>query len=55
MNFTASLVYVFIVGVIVGWILAHQEVSTECARQGSFYVGKNDFKCELIRSEKPKQ
>lgn len=29
-----------------GWIAAHEEVKTECERQGSFYVGNKTFTCE---------
>ena len=29
-----------------GWIFAHDEVSTECQRQGSFYVGDLTFECK---------
>lgn len=29
-----------------GWDDAHVEVAEECARQGGFYVGKKDYKCE---------
>ncbi len=36
-------------GVLVGWLLAHNEVATECQRQGGFYVGNKDFKCEVIQ------
>jgi len=30
-----------------GWMLAHHEIATECDRQGSFYVGSEDFECRL--------
>lgn len=42
-------VLIFIFGVLLGWIFAHSEVSTECQRQGTFYVGDKDFKCEEIK------
>jgi hypothetical protein len=37
------------IGVLFGWLLAHNEVATECQRQGGFYVGSKDFKCEVIQ------
>lgn len=40
---------IFIAGLIIGWQLAHQEVATECERQGSFYVGSKTFKCTEIK------
>lgn len=33
-------------GFAIGWAVAHTEVSIECERQGSFYVGKKDYVCE---------
>ena len=33
------------VGLIVGWILAHQEVAAECSRLNAFFVGGSDFLC----------
>jgi hypothetical protein len=42
-------VLIFLFGVLLGWIFAHSEVATECRRQGNFYVGSNDFKCEVIK------
>lgn len=32
-------------GYMVGWIHAHETVSTECQRLGGFYVGKSTFTC----------
>lgn len=36
-----------IVGIMIGWIIAHNEISTECQRQGNFYVGKTLYSCEI--------
>lgn len=33
------------VGLVLGWILAHQEVAAECSRLNAFYVGNSDFIC----------
>lgn len=33
------------VAMLIGWCYAHVTVATECQRLGSFYVGKNTFKC----------
>jgi hypothetical protein len=49
MNSDFAGVLIFLFGVILGWIFAHSEVATECQRQGTFYVGSNDFKCEVIK------
>lgn len=40
-----ALIGLFGVGLFAGWLAAHQEVATECERQGGFYVGKRDFVC----------
>jgi len=34
-------------GFILGWIHAGDEIALECKRQQGFYVGREDFKCEL--------
>lgn len=36
-----------VMGVAFGWAWAHHEVSTECQRQGNFYVGKTVYRCEV--------
>ena len=35
-----------------GWVSAHRTVATECERLGSFFVGKEVFRCVAIE-EKP--
>jgi len=47
-NLAASLLIAF-TGFLFGWIFTHSEIATECQRQGSFYVGDKDFKCEVIK------
>ena len=47
-NFLAA-AFLFLVGGLFGWAFAHGEISTECQRQGGFYVGDKDFKCEVIK------
>jgi hypothetical protein len=47
-NFMAAIL-VFFLGGLAGWLFAHQEISTECHRQGGFYVGSKDFKCEVVK------
>lgn len=46
----ALLVWIITGSFLVGWYSAHHEISTECIRQGGFYVGDNDYWC----FEKPK-
>ncbi len=47
-NFLAA-AFLFLVGGLFGWAFAHGEISTECQRQGGFYIGDKDFKCEVIK------
>lgn len=47
-NILAAAFLVF-VGGIFGWLFAHGEIAKECERQGSFYVGESDYKCEVIK------
>lgn len=53
-GFLAALiaVFTFISGMALGWRAAHEEVSIECLRQGSFYVGDKDFTCSLLEKAK---
>ncbi|NYT81395.1 hypothetical protein H0A70_07820 [Alcaligenaceae bacterium] len=46
-----TILFAFIVAFISGWTAAHQEVATECARQGGFYVNDKDFDCSVRRIE----
>lgn len=39
-------------GLWIGWIKAHHEVSTECQRLGKFYVGSNTYECSIIPDAK---
>ena len=36
------------IGYTVAWIKAHNTVSTECTKLGSFYVGDRVFKCTEV-------
>lgn len=36
------------VGLLLGWLLAHQEVAGECSRLNAFYVGSSTFLCIKI-------
>lgn len=47
-NFLAA-AFLVLVGGLFGWVFAHGEIATECQRQGRFYVGDKDFKCEVIK------
>ena len=33
-------------GIVVGWLVAHQTVATECQKLGAFYVGRTVFECK---------
>ena len=33
-------------GVLLGWLIAHDTVSTECDKLGSFYVGSKVYSCQ---------
>ena len=32
-------------GLLIGWVLAHSVIATECRKLGSLYVGKSVFNC----------
>lgn len=34
-------------GLLLGWVLAHQEVAAECSRLRHFFVGENTFTCSI--------
>lgn len=38
----------FLVGVGFGWVMAHEEIASECERLGGFFVGKKGFRCTAI-------
>lgn len=40
-------VLLWFTGMGFGWLMAHDEIKTECERQGSFYVGGSVFVCEV--------
>ena len=40
-------IIVFLLGVFFGWILAHSNISTECNKLNSFYVGDKVYHCEV--------
>jgi len=48
-RFAMELVFACLIGVLLGWVIAHEEIATECQRQGGFYVGDKDYKCEVIK------
>jgi hypothetical protein len=37
------------VGSVWGFGSSKEQVAEQCKRQGSFYVGKDDFKCEVAK------
>ncbi len=37
-----------LIGALVGWVVAHGVVATECERLGSFYVGEKTFHCVKV-------
>jgi len=47
-NFLAA-GFLVLVGGLFGWLFAHGDIAKECERQGSFYVGESDYKCEVIK------
>jgi len=47
-NFLAA-GFLVLIGGIFGWLFAHGQIATECDRQGGFYVGNSDYKCEVIK------
>lgn len=40
-----------LIALMIGWVFAHNEVATECERQGSFYVGGKTYQCALVAGE----
>jgi hypothetical protein len=42
-----SAILVFILGIVFGWLFAHSNISTECQKLNSFYVGDTVFNCEV--------
>jgi hypothetical protein len=36
-------------GLVMGWVIAHSTVATECTRLGAFYVGSSTYKCEVLK------
>lgn len=32
---------------LIGYVMAHDEIATECRRQGGFYVGSTDYECRV--------
>lgn len=41
-------VLIFLLGMLFGWIFAHNNVATECDKLGSFYVADKVFYCEQV-------
>lgn len=39
------LVCMILIGICIGWAVAHSTIADECRRLGGFYVGKSTFKC----------
>jgi hypothetical protein len=44
----AGWIIAFVIGALVGWVVAHSVVATECEKLGSFYVGDKTFKCVKV-------
>lgn len=38
----------------VGWVMAHNTVSTECEKLNSFYVGSTTYECKVKDKNEPK-
>lgn len=41
----------FLTGVLVGWIYAHQVIGQECEKNGSFYLGSKVYTCTEIKNK----
>ena len=48
MNDIFGAIFLVLVGMLFGWIFAHNNVVTECEKLGSFYVGNNVYYCEQV-------
>lgn len=52
MGYFISVIGILFIGYLIGhhdgWVDAHKEVATECKKLGSFYVGREVFKCTEI-------
>lgn len=40
-------IFAIILGIILGWGLAHGEVASECKKLNAFYVGNTTFTCAV--------
>jgi hypothetical protein len=45
MNNIFSVILLFLIGMVFGWIFAHSTVATECEKLNSFYVGDKIYHC----------
>ncbi len=45
------LVIVFWAAILIGWVVAHNTVATECKKLGSFYVGDTVYECRVKTEE----
>lgn len=48
MNEIFGAIFLVLVGMLFGWIFAHNNVATECDKLGSFYVGDKVFNCSQV-------
>lgn len=45
MSAIAEWILVLAAGILIGWLFAHETVSTECDKLESFYVGSKTYSC----------
>jgi|694.fasta_scaffold07873_5 hypothetical protein len=45
----------FLLGMFVGWIYAHNIIATECEKLGKFYVGNKVFTCISVEHKHKKE
>lgn len=38
---------IFVLLYLMGWVIAHAVIASECEKLGSFYVGKSVYECKL--------
>jgi uncharacterized protein YneF (UPF0154 family) len=42
-----SIVLAMLLGIVIGWLVAHHTIATECQKLGAFYVGRTVFECKV--------
>lgn len=45
----------FLLGMFVGWIYAHNVIANECVKLGKFYVGDRVFTCNSVDIKNEKE